>query len=224
MPAHRERELRRQVVRACRALFQRGLVAAADGNVTARLGRGRYLCTPSGMAKGAVGAGDLVVCGEDGRKLSGPPRAKVSNEIRVHLAAYRERPGIGAVVHAHPPVATAFSVAGREDLLRWPVLPEVVVLLGPVPCVPYLTPGTRALAEAAAACFRRSDAVLLARHGSVTLGADPWEAYLRMEKLEHAATILKHACEITQLPAKPRVKVFNVAQVRELLELYGEKK
>jgi len=224
MPTSRERTLQRQMVRACQALWQRGFVAATDGNITARLAKGRFLCTPSGMSKSEVREGDLVICDAQGKKTGGARAGKVSNEIRVHLAAYRARPDVGAVVHAHPPVATAFTFAGKEDLLRWPVMPEVVVLLGPVPAVPYVTPGTEALAEAAAPYFHESDVVLLAQRGAVAFGADPWDAYLKMEKLEHAATVLKHACELAELPDKPNVKVLDMKQVRELLELYGKDK
>ena len=215
-----ERELRRQIVRACRALSARGLVAATDGNVSARLGPDRLLVTPSGVAKGEVTESAIVLCDEEGRKVRGRPGAEVSSEIHVHLAAYRERPETGAVAHAHPPVASAFTFAGLEGLLREPVIPEVVAQLGPIPTAPYVTPGTRALAEAAAPFFRESDVVLLARHGAVTLGADPWSAYLRMEKLEHAATILKCARELAG--GAEGIKRLTPEQAGELVRSYGK--
>src|SRR4051812_29265101 len=144
-----ERELRRLMVKACTALAQKNLVSATDGNVSARLGPDRILVTPSGVSKGDVTELNILLCDMDGRKIRG--RGDVSSEVHVHLAAYRSREDIGAVVHAHPPTATAFTFAGREDLLRAPVIPEVVAQIGPIPSAPYITPGTRALAEAFAA-------------------------------------------------------------------------
>ena len=213
-----ERELRRQIVRACLALSQRGLVAATDGNVSARLGPERILVTPSGTSKGEVDELSVLLCDEEGRKIRG--RGEVSSEVQVHLAAYRERPEIAAVVHAHPPLASAFTFAGMEHLFREPVIPEVAAQFGSIPTAPYATPGTRALAEAAAPFFRSSDVVLLAQHGAVTLGPDPWSAYLRMEKLEHAATILKAACELAC--GEANVKRLGKGQTEELLRLYGK--
>lgn len=214
-----ERELRRQIVRACAALVQRGLVAATDGNLSARLGPDRILVTPSGMAKSEVRDVDVLLCDADGRKVRG--RGEVSSEVQVHLAAYRERAEIGAVVHAHPPLASAFTFAGCERLLLDPIIPEIVAQIGSIPTAPYVTPGTRALAEAAAPFFRDGDVVLLAQHGAVTLGADPWGAYLRMEKLEHAAGILKAACALAG--GEAGVKRLDAGQVEELVRLYGPK-
>ncbi|MCZ7645016.1 MAG: class II aldolase/adducin family protein [Planctomycetota bacterium] len=217
-----ERELRRLMVKACQALERRGLVAATDGNVTARLSPDRVLVTPSGCSKGEVTELSILVCDLEGRKVRGKPGQKISSEVHLHLAAYRERPEIGGVVHAHPPVASAFSFSGREALLREPVIPEVVAQIGPVLTAPYVTPGTRALAEAAAPLLKECDAVLLAQHGAVTLGPDPWRAYLRMEKLEHAAGILKASVELAG--SESAVKRLTRAQVSELIRSYGDPK
>ncbi len=215
-----ERELRRLIVKACGALYVKNLVAATDGNVSARLRPDRILVTPSGVSKGGIADLDMLICDMTGRKIRG--RGEVSSEVHVHLAAYRIRSDIGAVVHAHPPLASAFTFAGREKLLRQPIIPEVAAQIGPILTVPYLTPGTRALAEAAAPCFKSCDIVLLAQHGAVALGKDPWAAYLRMEKLEHFAGILKAALELAGNNER-KLKRLTAQQLKELLAGYGKK-
>ncbi len=217
-----ERELRKQMVRVCQALAARGLVAATDGNVTAKLGPDRILVTPSSVSKGEVTELSILVCDLDGRLIRGRSGSKVSSEVHLHLAAYRSRREIGAVVHAHPPVATSFTFAGREQLLRDPIIPEVVAQIGPIETCPYVTPGTRALGEAAAPFFKSCDVVLLAQHGAVALGSTPWNAYLRMEKLEQAATILKSSAELAG--SAEAVRRLTPAQTKDLILHYGDAK
>ena len=177
------------IVRTCRRLYQRGLIAGPDGNVSVRLGRDVILATPAGMSKVDVTAGDLVEVRLDGSRRRG--RHAPSSELAMHLAAYNVRPDVMAVVHAHPPVATAFTVAG-ESLMDG-ILPEVILQMGEVPLVPYVEPGTQALADALAPHFAKHNALLMANHGATTLGSSLCIAYQRMESLEHAAGILWHA-------------------------------
>jgi len=217
MTKNSERELRRLIVKACAALCQKNLVAATDGNVSARCGPDRVLVTPSGLSKGDVRAADIVVCDLEGRKIRG--RGEISTEVHVHLAAYRARADIGAVVHAHPPIATAFTIAGAQALLAEPVIPEVVHQIGAIPTVPYVTPGTRALAEALGRYIKKCDVVLLAQHGAVAVGKDPWAAYLRMEKLEHTACILRAARELAG--GERGVRRLTAAEVMELHASYS---
>ncbi|MDX6770273.1 MAG: class II aldolase/adducin family protein, partial [Elusimicrobiota bacterium] len=125
------------------------------------------------------------------------------------------------VVHAHPPLASAFTFAGAESLLLRPVLPEVVARLGSIPAVPYVTPGTPALGAAAEPFLAKHDAVLLAQHGALTLGKDPWEAYLLMEKVEHAAVILKAARDLAG--SEQAVKSLTPQQVADLLKSYRKR-
>lgn len=178
--------LRAQVVRTCRRLYERGLIAGQDGNVSVRLAPDRILVTPAGFSKADVGEDDLVMMALDGTRISGPHEA--SSEVAMHLAAYRARPDVGAVVHAHPPVATAFAVAGES--LPDDVLPELTVLVGTVPLVAYATPGTAALPAALAPWLPNHDAFLLANHGVTTLGRTLAEAHRRMESVEQCANIL----------------------------------
>ena len=174
------------IVRVCRRLYERGLIAGPDGNVSVRLLDGTILVTPSGMSKADVSDEDLVMVDLEGRPQT---RARApSSELQMHLRIYRRRPDAMAVVHAHPPVATGFAVAGENFMA--PVLPEVILQMGGVPLLPYATPGTPALADSFEPFLDRHDAFLLANHGATTLGPTLDIAHQRMESLEHAARIL----------------------------------
>jgi L-fuculose-phosphate aldolase len=174
------------IVRVCRRLYERGLVAGPDGNVSIRMDDDTILVTPSGMSKVDVAEDDLVVVNTDGAVLEG--RRAPSSELRMHLRIYGRRADVRAVVHAHPPTATGFAVAGEGFVA--PVLPEVILQMGAVPLVPYVTPGTAALADSFEPFLRGHDAFLMANHGATTLGASLEVAHQRMESLEHAARIL----------------------------------
>ena len=211
-----EHEARRLIVKACRGLSEKGLVAAHDGNISARLPSGYLLVTPSRVSKADISEDAILYCGPDGKRIRG--KGDVSSEVNLHVTAYRARPDIRGVVHAHPATASAFTFAGAEALLSAPVLPEVVARLGAIPAVPYVTPGTPALGAAAEPFLKTHDAVLLNQHGALTLGKDPWEAYLLMEKVEHAAGILKAAFELAG--SAEGVKKLTPAQVADLLKSY----
>lgn len=174
------------IVRVCRRLYERGLVAGPDGNVSVRLLDGTILVTPSGMSKVDVCDEDLVMVDLEGRPM-GKSRAP-SSELQMHLRIYQRRPDAMGVVHAHPPLATGFAVAGENFVA--PVLPEVILQMGGVPLLPYATPGTSALADSFEPFLDRHDAFLLANHGATTLGPTLDIANQRMESLEHAARIL----------------------------------
>lgn len=175
-----------EIVRVCRRLDARGLVAGPDGNVSVRLAADRLLVTPSGMTKALVTADDLVEIDLAGSVLRGARRP--SSELRMHLRIYEARADVGAVVHAHPPTATGFAVAG-EDFLT-PVLPEIILQLGGVPLLPFAVPGGDELAATFDSQLTTHDAFLLANHGATTLGPTLEIALQRMESLEHAARIL----------------------------------
>ena len=187
-----EAGLRADIVRVCRRLAERGLIAGPDGNVSARLDTGCLLVTPAGMSKGDVTEGDLVLIDADGQPVSGNHPA--SSEVRMHVRIYRRRSDVHAVVHAHPPTATAFGVAG-EDFMA-PVLPELVLQMGGVPLVPYAMPGGEALAEQLDPFLPYHDGFLMANHGATTVGPTRTVAHQRMESLEHAARILLAARQL----------------------------
>ena len=184
-PVHRS-QVARDIVLCCRRLWQAGLIAGQDGNVTVRYQPDRILVTPRGLPKVDLAPEDLVEVDLDGRHLTGSRKA--STELDLHLRVYRARRDCGAVVHAHPPTATAFAVAGEG--IPADVLPEVALLMGEVPVVPYATTGTPALGDAVEPFLGACEAVLLANHGAVTWGATLATARIRMESLELAARIL----------------------------------
>ena len=169
---------RRLMCELGRRMWERGWVAANDGNFSRRLGEGLFLVTPAGVSKGFLTTDMLLVVDSQGR-LTGPSSYRPSSETPLHLACYQVRPDVGGICHAHPPAATAFACAhlGLEE----PLLGEAVMALGPVPCAPYGRTGTAELPAAAAP--------LLANHGALTMGPDLERAYWRMETLEHTARI-----------------------------------
>ncbi|HOD50502.1 MAG TPA: class II aldolase/adducin family protein [Candidatus Hydrogenedentes bacterium] len=181
-----ERALREAICNVGRRLWEKGFVAATDGNISVRLSDERFLCTPSGVSKGFMAPNDLIVADASGNKVSG--QGGVTSEFRTHLAAYEEREDIRAVVHAHPPKAIAASLAGLS--LAEPVLPELLLTLGGIPTAEYATPATGEGGEAIRKLIRICDAVLIEKHGSLTVGRDVLDAYHKLEKIEHAAEIL----------------------------------
>ena len=211
-----EEKARQEIVRVCQLLWQRGYVSASDGNVSVRLGPDRLLTTPSGVSKGFLGSGQLVVTDLSGELLSDQTEEakglRPSSELRMHCEAYRQRPDIGAVVHAHPPITTACTVAGFS--LEACVLPEVVLTLGAIPTARYATPGTAQVAESIRELIREFDALALERHGAVTVGATAFEAYLRLEKVEHTALIVQAAYQLGGVLPLPAEEVQRLRAMR----------
>jgi L-fuculose-phosphate aldolase len=214
VPANEARVLA-AMVEACRGLHARNLLAAADGNVSVRLDDRRIAITPSGVSKARMEPSAMAFLTLEGEVLSGQP----SGERLMHLAVYRACPAARAVVHAHPPTAIAWSLA-RPDLDSLPdeALPEVILAAGRIPVVPYARPGTAALGEALRPFLPAHRLLILARHGALAWGGDLEEAVRGMERLEHAAQILKAAHELggaTPLPPG------EVAALRALREAQG---
>jgi L-fuculose-phosphate aldolase len=183
--AKTERELRQDIVDIGRLVYQKGWVAANDGNITIRLGPGRILATPTGISKGMMHVDDLIVVDQQGAKLEG--RKECTSEIFMHCTIYNMRPDIHSVVHAHPPVATGFATAGRA--LDQALLPEVIIGLGCVPLAAYGLPGTPALTEPMLPFIPKYDAIMMGNHGAVCYGEDVYKAFFRMETMEHFARI-----------------------------------
>jgi L-fuculose-phosphate aldolase len=181
------RAVARRMAQCCRQLAERGLIAGQDGNLAVRLGPDRVLVTPSGLLKALLRPGDMVEVDLRGRRRRG--RCNPTTELDLHLRILAHRPDVGAVVHAHPPVATGFGVAGQE--LHILVLPELILQCeGGVPLVPYGTPGTAELGDRIEPHLAGHDAWVLANHGAVTVGVTLDAAWIRMESLEHGARII----------------------------------
>lgn len=200
-----ETELRQRIVEIGRLMHQKNFIAAGDGNISARLSRERLLVTPSGVSKGFLDPEQLLIVDLQGEKIAplfGRWRElKPSSEIRIHLECYRQRADIGAVIHAHPPYAIACTLAGVS--LAKCVLPEVVYDLGTIPTAPYATPASAEGAQAIRELITHYDALMLDRHGSVTVGVDVWEAYLRLERVEHSAQVTLAAQQALGKPLEP---------------------
>lgn len=175
-------QLRLEIIEAGRLLHDKGLIVACQGNISVRTDRG-LLVTASGVSKGAL-TPSLVLDADIEGRASGPG---LSSEIHMHVAIYQRRPDVRAVVHAHPPAATAFAVAGVAPDST--VLAESVLLLGRVRFVPYAAPSTVALAEMVGEALLDGQAALLANHGAVTVGETLEQALNRMETLEHLARV-----------------------------------
>ena len=201
--------LRTQICDICRWAYERGWLSATDGNVSVRLGRDRILSTPSGVPKGFLKPSDLVVCDMDGRRVAGP--YPVTTEMPMHVAVYEERPDVNAVVHMHPTYCIAFSVAGQT--LAQCLLPEIVFTFGVIPTAPYSAPTTDEVPAAIKTYIHDFDAMILERHGSLTVGTDLMDAYMKLERMEHVAQITHAARQLGD------VKPLSPAQIRQLQEI-----
>jgi L-fuculose-phosphate aldolase len=196
-----EQEWRQEIIKVCRLMWEKDYISAGDGNVSVRLADDRFLVTPSGFSKGFLQPDQLLVIDWDANivgPLYGANRAlRPSSEVFVHLESYRRRSDIVSVVHAHPPMAVALSIAGIS--LAKCILPEVVATMGLIPTTQYATPSSIEGAEVIAGIIEHYDALILQRHGSVTVGTSAWDAYLKLEKLEHTAIITKTLAELGKL-------------------------
>ena len=185
MSTRTEEQIRADIVEAGRRLYARAYVASNDGNISARLDDKRLITTPKSVSKGFMTPDMMVIVDYDGKKLAGDREA--SSELPMHLEIYRNRPDVNAVVHAHPPTATGFAVAGIP--LTRAVLAEVVTTLGSIPIAEYGTPSTAELPEAVRKYIKAHDGMLLANHGAVTCCRTVMTAYYKMETIEHFAKI-----------------------------------
>jgi L-fuculose-phosphate aldolase len=180
-----EEELRRCLVTFGRRLYRLGFMPGTSGNLSVRLDDKRLLVTPTGLSKSLLRSADMVIVDLSGRQLAGT--RKVTSELGMHLAIYRLRPDVDAVIHSHPPIATGFACTGRP--LDEPLCSEAIMALGTVPLAPYATTGTDGVAESLAPLIPGHSAILLANHGAVTYGDNLMDAFQKMETVEHFAQI-----------------------------------
>src|SRR6266516_4471944 len=179
-----EQTARHDLLRICHLMYERSYVVSSDGNVSVRLDDSRVLATPTMTCKGRMSEELIAITDLEGRSLND---ARSSSELAMHLLIYRERPDVQAVCHAHPPHGTAFAVAGLA--IDQPILSEVILTLGCVPLAAYGTPSTDELTDAMRPLVKHHNALLMANHGAVAYGADLWQAFDRLETLEHTARI-----------------------------------
>jgi L-fuculose-phosphate aldolase len=180
-----ETTCRNEIIRVLRIVTDQNMIRSSDGNISIRLDEDRYLMTPSGVYKMATEPEDLLVVDGHNQVISGKPGLHPTSEMQMHLEAYRQRPDIRAVLHAHPPYATALTISGIP--FPYDLIPEVMLALGEVPTCPYATPGSKELAESITVPIRNHNAVLLSHHGSLNVGQNLEEALIGLERLEHAA-------------------------------------
>lgn len=205
-----EWQLKQQILDIGKRLWQREFIASNDGNISIRVDENEILTTPTGVSKGFMSEAMIVRVDMNGNMLE-ENDYKPSSEVKMHIEVYKQRNDINAVVHAHPPYATAFAVNGKP--IDQNVLPEAVLTLGTVEIAPYGTPSTVEVPDSIRPIIQHSDAVLLANHGALTLGIDLITAYHRMETLEHTASIIHKAMQLG------KVKEITQSEVRKLMEI-----
>ena len=189
-------------------VHRQGFVAANDGNISVRINNDSFLITPTGVSKGDLKPEKLVLI--NGDRFEGS--LKPSSEYKMHRSIYRARKDVRAVLHVHSPYATAFAMIGKgmEEML----FPEVAVTLGKIPLVPYRTPSTQDFANIVGEYAAKTDALLLERHGVVTIGSDLWDAYYKLERVEHVFKILSIARQIGEITP------LSEKDIAELVEAY----
>lgn len=204
-----ETDHRHDIVEIGRRIYAKGFVASNDGNISTRIAEDEVIITPTGMSKGFLSSDQLIKVKLSGEQIEG--YLKPSSELPFHLKVYEIRPDVNAIVHAHPPISTAFAVAGipLDDM----ILPEVILSLGCIPIAEYGTPGTDELVSAVESTIRECDAILLANHGALTVGPDIYTAYHKMETMEHFAHINWIARTLGQ------VNPLGDEELRKLMEL-----
>src|ERR687894_2313648 len=205
-----EQTTKRDLIRVCHLMYERSYVVSSDGNVSVRLDDGRILATPTMTCKGRMSEDLIAITDLEGKALN---ERKASSELAMHLLIYKERPDINAVCHAHPPHGTAFAVAGLA--IDKPILSEVILTLGCVPLTDYGTPSTDELTQAMQPLVKHHNALLMANHGAVAYGADIWQAFDRLETLEHTARIAILSRLLggsKNLPADAIEKLINVRE------------
>src|SRR3954453_7071870 len=212
-----EQTARREIVRVGQLMYERSYVVSSDGNVSVRLDDGRIVATPTMTCKGRMTEDSLAVTDLEGKPL---PDRRASSELAMHLLIYRERPDVKAVCHAHPPHGTAFAVAGLA--IDQPILSEVILTLGCVPLAAYGTPSTEELTKEMQPFVQHHNALLMANHGAVAYGADLWQAWDRLETLEHTAKIAILSRLVGVAKTFPADAIEKLINVREKAGYLGE--
>ncbi|NDJ76717.1 MAG: class II aldolase/adducin family protein [Chloroflexi bacterium] len=211
-PRWDETETRQGICGVGQRLYDLFLIAGNDGNISARISADEVLITPSGVSKGLMQPEDMITLSLKGEIIASPDKLRPSSEYRMHLTIYQHRPDVRAVVHAHPPVATGFAVAGVA--LDQPYLPEVVVRTGPTPLVPYAIPGGDELPESLVPYLQGHNALLMGNHGVVAYGDSLLEALFGLETVELNAKIYLTALQLGN------VNFLDAAQIQALRARY----
>ncbi len=214
-----DKQRRKDMVEVAKRIHRRGWISASDGNLSVKLDDNAILTTPTGVHKGYMDIDDFVVVDMEGKKISGS--ANPSSELAMHLECYRNRDDINAVIHAHPTYCVAFSVANIK--LAKCLLPEIVFTLGSIPTADYAPPTTNEVPKSIEKYIKDFDAIILERHGSVTVGGDIFSAYNKLERMEHVAEITYHARQLGKAEPLSDTQVTELVTIRENLGLPEKK-
>jgi L-fuculose-phosphate aldolase len=200
-----------EIIRVVHIVADQGMIRSSDGNISIRLGEKRFVITPSGIYKRNMNAKDLIIVDEKGQVVEGRPGLSPTTEILMHLEAYRQRPDIQAVLHAHPPYSTALTIA--EIPFPMDLIPEALIALGSVPTAPYAHPGTEELALSIRGPIRESNSILLSHHGSLNVGRTLEEALIALERMEHTAQTYFLAKTIGTIHPLPKEKLVQLREI-----------
>ena len=211
-------QIKQEICEVGHRLYHHGFVAANDGNISVKLSDNEFYCTPTGVSKGSLTPDMIIKIDAEGNKLEGT--LNPSSEIKMHLRVFRERPDVNAVVHAHPPVATAFTVAGIP-LDRY-ILPEAVLTIGDIPTCAYATPSTMEIPDSLMPYIQEHDAFMLKNHGALTVGNTLTRAFFTMEEVEFNAKIMKYAMELGRIQEIPEDKMYELMDLRVKMGLPGK--
>ena len=206
-----EYEIKKQICEIGKRIYDRGMVASNDGNISVKIADNVFLCTPTGVSKGFMTPDYICKVDGNGNVIEANKGFKPSSEIKMHMRVYKQRPDVMSVVHAHPVYATSFAIAGIP--LTQPIMPEAVIALGCVPIAEYGTPSTEEIPDAVEKYLQHYDAVLLENHGALTFSDSLLSAYHKMESVEFYAELLYHA----KMLGGP--KELSKAQVERLYEI-----
>ncbi len=213
-----EFEIKKQICEIGKRIYDKGMVASNDGNISVKISDNEFLCTPTGVSKGFMTPEYICKVDKDGKVLQANGNFKPSSEIKMHMRVYKERPDVNAVVHAHPLYATGFAIAGIP--LTQPIMPEAVIALGCVPIAEYGTPSTEEIPDAVSKYLQSFDAVLLENHGALSYSDSLLNAYHKMESVEFYARLLYIS---TQLGGPKELSEAQVQRLYEIRRQFGMK-
>lgn len=212
-------EIKRQICDIGERIYRAGFVAANDGNISVKAAADEYYCTPTGVSKGYMTPDMIQHVNSRGEQLEDGGAHKPSSEFKMHLRVYHERPDVNAVIHAHPPAATAHAICGVP--LNTMIMPEVIIFLGDVPLTDYGTPSTEEIPDAISKAIQNHDAVLLGNHGALSMGIDLTQAFFRMETLEYWAKVNLYCRQIGGMRELDESQIDRLIEIRKGFNVPG---
>lgn len=201
---------KKQIIEYGKRAYNRGFVAANDGNISVKIGNDKLLITASGKSKGFLDLEDILLIDFEGNLIDG--KGKVSSEYKMHSMVYQERKDVKGIFHAHPVYATTLAVAGIA--LDEPILVEVIISCGAIPLVEYATPGSSDLPNVIKKYVHDYQAFLLEKHGALSLGNSIEDAYYRMETIEHFSHIVYNLKRLDKYQTMDKEEIKKLFEAR----------